>query len=105
MFTSQRETVPVSDGDLDGWRLSEPAIHEWFKQWKRKATAEGWEMIANITFHDLRHDFAHRAKQEAGLAEGELTVYLGYITRRGTSAIQTTACYTQPSMDQVKEKL
>ena len=105
VFTSQRETIPVSEGDLDGWRLSEPAIHEWFKQWKRTATAEEWELIADITFHDLRHDFAHRAKQEAGLDEGELAVYLGHITKRGTPAVQTTARYTQPSMDQVKEKL
>src|SRR6266704_3119441 len=105
VFTSQRETTPVSEGDLDGWRLSEPAIHEWFKQWKRTATAEEWELIADITFHDLRHDFAHRAKQEAGLDEGELAVYLGHITKRGMPAVQTTARYTQPSMDQVTEKL
>ncbi len=56
-------------------------------------------------FDDLRHDFAHRAKKEAGLDDGELAVYLGHITKRGTPAIQTTARYTQPSMDQVREKL
>src|SRR5579875_1461656 len=32
VFTSQRETLPVPEGELDGWRLSEAAIHEWFKQ-------------------------------------------------------------------------
>jgi site-specific recombinase XerC len=105
VFTSQRETLPVPEGELDGWRLSEAAIHEWFKQWKRTATAEEWTYIADITFHDLRHDFAHRAKREAGLDEGELAVYLGHITKRGTPAVQSTARYTQPSMDQVKEKL
>jgi integrase len=105
VFTSQRETLPVPEGELDGWRLGEAAIHEWFKQWKRTATAEEWAYIADITFHDLRHDFAHRAKREAGLDEGELAVYLGHITKRGTPAVQTTARYTQPSMDQVKEKL
>jgi site-specific recombinase XerC len=105
VFTSQRETLPVLEGELDGWRLSEAAIHAWFKQWKRTATTEEWAYIADITFHDLRHDFAHRAKREAGLDEGELAVYLGHITKRSTPAVQTTARYTQPSMDQVKEKL
>ncbi len=105
VFTSQRETLPVPEGELDGWRLSEAAIHEWFKQWKRTATSEEWTYIADITFHDLRHDFAHRAKREAGLDDGELAVYLGHITKRGTPAVQSTARYTQPSMDQVKEKL
>jgi integrase len=58
-----------------------------------------------VIFHDLRHDFAHRAKKEAGLDDGELAVYLGHITKRGTPAIQTTARYIQPSMDQIREKL
>ncbi len=105
VFTSQRETLPVIKGDLDGWRLGEAAIHEWFKTVKRTATKEEWEFIADITFHDLRHDFAHRAKKEAGLDDGELAVYLGHITKRGTPATQTTARYTQPSLDQIKEKL
>jgi len=105
VFPSQRETLPVAQGDLDGWRLGEGAIHEWFKTVKRTATKEEWEFIADITFHDLRHDFAHRAKKEAGLDDGELAIYLGHITKHGTPAIQTTARYTQPSLDQIKEKL
>lgn len=104
VFTSQRETIPIAEGEVDGWRLSEKGIHQWFGTLKRTATAEEWPYIQDITFHDLRHDFAHRAKQ-AGVEDGELAVYLGHITKRGTPAIQTTARYTQPSMDQVKEKL
>jgi len=105
VFPSQRETLPVAKGDLDGWRLGEAAIHEWFKTVKKTATREEWEFIADITFHDLRHDFAHRAKKDAGLDDGELAVYLGHITKHGTPAIQTTARYTQPSLEQIKEKL
>ncbi len=104
VFTSQRETTPAPEDDLDGWRLSEKGIHQWFGALKRTATTEEWPYIQDVTFHDLRHDFAHRAKQ-AGLEDGELAVYLGHITKRGTPSIQTTARYTQPSMDQVKEKL
>jgi site-specific recombinase XerD len=105
VFTSQRETLPVPEGELDGWRLGEAAIHEWFKQLKAAATVVEASFIREVTFHDLRHDFAHRAKKEAGLDDGELAVYLGHITKRGTPAIQTTARYTQPSMDQIREKL
>ena len=105
VFTSQRETIPVSEGELDGWRLGEAAIHEWFKQLKATATEAEASFIRDVTFHDLRHDFAHRAKKEASLDDGELAVYLGHITKRGTPAIQTTARYTQPSMDQIREKL
>ncbi len=105
VFTSQRETIPIPAGELDGWRLGEAAIHEWFKQLKATATEVEASFIRDVTFHDLRHDFAHRAKKEAGLDDGELAVYLGHITKHGTPAVQTTARYTQPSMDQVREKL
>lgn len=105
VFTSQRETIPVPEGELDGWRLGEAAIHEWFKQLKATAIVAETPFIRDVTFHDLRHDFAHRAKKEAGLDDGELAVYLGHITKHGTPAIQTTARYTQPSMDQIREKL
>jgi site-specific recombinase XerC len=105
VFTSQRETRPTPEGEQDGWRLSEAAIHEWFKRWKLTATQEEWDYLQPITFHDLRHDFAHRAKGEAGLSESELAIYLGHITKRGTPALQTTARYTQPSQEQIREKL
>lgn len=60
--------------------------------------------INDIDFHDLRHDFAHRARQ-AGWSLEEVASYLGHITKSGMPAIQTTIRYTQVSRKHVKEKL
>ncbi len=62
------------------------------------------ELIEDVSFHDLRHDFGHRAR-EVGWSLEEVAYYLGHITSKGTPAIQTTARYTQVSRDQVKRKL
>jgi hypothetical protein len=43
--------------------------------------------------------------QESVFLEEEVAYYLGHVTKKGTSAIQTTARYTQVSRAQVKEKL
>jgi site-specific recombinase XerD len=93
VFTSQRSQ-----------RLSEDGIHHWFRTLKQQANHEEWELIADLSFHDLRHDFAHRAR-EAGWSLEEVAYYLGHVTMKGTPAIQTTARYTQVSRAQVKEKL
>ncbi len=93
VFTSQREE-----------RLSEAGIHHWFRTLKARATKGQWELIQDVTFHDLRHDFAHRAR-EAGWSLEEVAYYLGHITKKGTPAIQTTARYTQVSREHVKAKL
>jgi len=93
VFTSQREE-----------RLSEAGIHHWFRTLKARATKDQWEFIQDVTFHDLRHDFAHRARA-AGWSIEEVAYYLGHITKKGTPAIQTTARYTQVSREQVKDKL
>jgi len=93
VFTSQR-----SD------RLSEAGVHHWLRTLKRKATKEEWDLVHDVTFHDLRHDFAHRAR-EAGWTLEELAYYLGHITRRGTPAVQTTVRYTQASRQQIRDKL
>ena len=85
-------------------RLTEEGIHYWFRTLKAHATKDQWEYIADLTFHDLRHDFAHRAR-EAGWSLEEVAYYLGHVTRKGTPAIQTTVRYTQVSREQVKEKL
>lgn len=85
-------------------RLSERGIHHWLKQLKEKATRGEWELIKDITFHDLRHDFAHRARK-AGWELEEIAFYLGHITKRGAPAIQTTARYTQVGREHIKEKL
>lgn len=92
-FTSQRSN-----------RLTEAGIHRWWKNIKTQATVDEWELIHDVTFHDLRHDFAHRAREAAWTLE-EVAYYLGHITNKGTPAIQTTARYTQGSRQQVKAKL
>jgi integrase len=51
VFTSQR-----------GQRLSEAGIHHWLRTLKGQARRAEWELIADVSFHDLRHDFAHRAR-------------------------------------------
>jgi site-specific recombinase XerD len=93
VFTSQR-----------GEHLTEGAIHHWFRTLKSAATKDEWELFSDITYHDLRHDFAHRAR-EGGWTLEEVAYYLGHITKRGTPAVQTTVRYTQASRDQVRDKL
>ncbi len=79
-------------------------IHQWWRALKQQATRDEWELIRDVTFHDLRHDFAHRAR-DAGWTLEEVAYYLGHVTQRGTPAIQTTIRYTQVSRAQVREKL
>ncbi len=93
VFTSQRHE-----------RLTEAGIHHWFRQLKARATKPEWEIIAPVRFHDLRHDFAHRARA-AGWSLEEVAYYLGHLTRKGTPAIQTTVRYTQVSRDDLKARL
>jgi len=93
VFTSQRSE-----------RLSEDGIHNWLQTLKGQASKDEWELIKEVTFHDLRHDFAHRARA-AGWTLEELAYYLGHTTKRGLPAIQTTVRYTQISRRQLKEKL
>jgi site-specific recombinase XerD len=93
VFTSQRNQ-----------RLTEAGIHHWFRTLKQQANKDQWEKIADLSFHDLRHDFAHRAR-EAGWTLEEVAYYLGYVTKKGTPAIQTAARYTQVSRELVKKKL
>lgn len=77
-------------------RLTEAGIHHWFRGLKALARKAEWDLIADLSFHDLRHDFAHRARA-AGWALEEVAYYLGHVTKRGLPAIQTTARYTQVS--------
>src|SRR5947209_12948248 len=41
-------------------RLTEEAIHYWFRKLKTLATKDQFLVIQYLTFHDLRQDFAHR---------------------------------------------
>ena len=85
-------------------RLTEAGIHHWLRTLKRRATKDEWELVSDVTFHDLRHDFAHRARAAGWTAE-DVAYYLGHTTKKGTPAIQTTVRYTQVSREEVKEKL
>jgi hypothetical protein len=71
VFTSQR-----------GERLTEAGIHHWFRTLKTQATKDEWELINDVTYHELRHDFAHRTR-EAGWTIEEVAYYLGHVTRKG----------------------
>lgn len=93
VFTSQRS---------DRW--TEDGLHHWWQQLKGKARRGEAELIEDVRFHDLRHDFGHRAR-DAGWSLEEVAYYLGHVTNRGTPAIQTTARYTQVSREHVKKKL
>ena len=60
-------------------RLTEEAIHYWFRKLKTRATKVQRELIQDITFHDLRQDFGERARK-AGWSFEEVALYLGYVT-------------------------
>lgn len=85
-------------------RLTEAGIHHWFRTLKALATKDEWPLIADVAFHDLRHDFAHRARA-AGWSLEEVAYYLGHLTHTGAPAIQTTVRYTQVSRAQVSQKV
>jgi site-specific recombinase XerD len=53
-------------------RLTEAGIHHWLRALKRCATKAEWDLIAAITYHDLRHDFAHRARSRLEPRGGRL---------------------------------
>src|SRR5260221_117561 len=63
-------------------RLTEEGIHYWFRTLKAQATADQWALIEDLTFHDLRYDFAYRAR-EAGWSLEEVAHYLGLAIKKG----------------------
>ena len=85
-------------------RLTEAGIHHWFRGLKVQAKKNEWELIEALSYHDLRHDFAHRARAKGWSLE-EIAYYRGHITQRGTPAVQTMVRYTQASREQIKAKL
>jgi site-specific recombinase XerD len=85
-------------------RLTEAGIHHWLRTLKKRATKDELPLVSDVTFHDLRHDFAHRARA-AGWTVEEVAYYLGHTTKKGTPAIQTTVRYTQVSREEVRDKL
>ena len=68
-------------------RLTEEGIQYWFRTLKVQATTDQWASIQDLTFDDLRQDFACRAR-EAGWSPEEVAYYLGLVTKKGAPAIQ-----------------
>lgn len=60
VFTSQRSAWLRQHGRADN--LSDRGIEHLWSNLKATATADEWELIRDVKFHDLRHDFAHRAR-------------------------------------------
>jgi site-specific recombinase XerD len=102
MFTSQRSAWLRQQNRPDN--LSERGIEHLWTNAKPQATRDEWELIMDVGYHDLRHDFAHRARA-AGWSLEEVAVYLGHQTKDGAPAINTTVRYTLPSRQQLKERL
>jgi site-specific recombinase XerD len=85
-------------------RLTEEGIYYWFRALKAQASSGQWEVIGELTFHNLRDDFAQRAR-EASWSLEEIAYYLGNVTREGLPAIQSVASTVQVSREQLKYKL
>ncbi|MBC8472889.1 MAG: site-specific integrase [Planctomycetes bacterium] len=86
---------------------SDPEILQDFAQsltFRAPKTVKAYLSALRGFVHDLRHDFAHRARA-AGWWLEEIAVYLGHQTHDGMPAIATTARYTLPSRLQLKKKL
>ncbi len=102
VFTGQRAAWLRRQGRPD--HLSTRGLMHLWDGLKATATHEEWDLIADITFHDLRHDWAHRARAAGWLLE-EIAVYAGHQTKDGAPAIATTARYTLPSRQRLKERV
>lgn len=102
VFTSQRAAWLRRQGRAD--HLSDRGIEHLWTNLKATAAVGEWELIREIRFHDLRHDFVHRARAAGWTLEG-VAVYLGHQTEDGAPRINTTARYTLPSRQQLREYL
>ena len=102
VFTGQRAAWLRRQGRPN--HLSTRGLMHLWTGLKGTATHEEWDLIKDITFHDLRHDWAHRARAAGWLLE-EIAVYAGHQTKDGAPAIATTVRYTLPSRQQLKERV
>jgi site-specific recombinase XerD len=102
VFTSQRAGALRRRNQPD--HLSPRGIEHQWAQVKAQASHTSWPIIKAITFHDLRHDFAHRARA-AGWSLEAIAIYLGHQTKDGAPAIATTVRYTVPTRYQLREQL
>jgi site-specific recombinase XerD len=99
VFTGQRSAWLRRQGRPD--HLSARGIEHLWADLKRRARHDVWELVHDVRFHDLRHDWAHRARA-AGWTLEEIAVYAGHQTRDGAPAIATTVRYTLPGRQQIK---
>lgn len=102
LFTSQRAAWLRRQDRPD--HLSPRGIEHLWTKLKRQSPAAEYTLIHDVRFHDLRHDWAHRARQ-AGWTLEEIAVYLGHQSKDGTPVITTTVRYTLPSRQQLKKQL
>ncbi|MEI7643596.1 MAG: tyrosine-type recombinase/integrase [Chloroflexales bacterium] len=102
VFTSQRAGSLRRRNQPD--HLSTRGIEHQWAQIKAQASHTSWPIIKAITFHALRHDFAHRARAVGWTLEA-IAVYLGHQTKDGAPAIMTTVRYTAPTRFQLREQL
>lgn len=102
VFTSQRAAWLRQHTRPD--HLSTHGIMHLWDGLKATSTKDEWALIQSVTFHDLRHDWAHRART-AGWQLEEIAVYAGHQTKDGAPAIATTARYTLPSRQQLRTRL
>lgn len=100
----QEEVGPSVFLSQRGPRLSDAGVYTWFRVLKKRASLDDWKLIADVSFHDLRDDFVHRAL-EANWSLEEIAYYLGLVTINGLPSVQTPLRYTQTTRAQVKEKL
>jgi site-specific recombinase XerD len=75
-------------------RLTEAGIHRWWSNLKKQADASEYPLICDVTFHDLRHDFAVRM-YEKGWTLQQIAYYLGHITKDGIPSLTSVARYLE----------
>ena len=93
VFTSQRSE-----------RLTEEGIYYWFRTLKAQGSRDQRVVIEELSFNDLRHDFAQRARAAGWLPE-EVAYYLGQVTQQGMTALHTIVPSPPVSREHVKQKL
>src|SRR6266702_3004285 len=85
-------------------RLTEQGIYYWFRTLKAQGSGDQRAVIEELSFNDLRHDFAQRARAAGWLPE-EVAYYLGQVTQQGVLALQTIVPSPPVNREQVKQKL
>ncbi|ARR10779.1 tyrosine-type recombinase/integrase [Paenibacillus bovis] len=99
------ETSPFVFVSQRAEQMTEAGIHHWFTTLKRSAPVDWYHEIEDVTFHDLRHDFAHRMRNDKGWSLEELAYYLGHTTKSGNLSIQTTVRYTMPTQEAFRKRM